>query len=82
MIWEMADPIVNCSDHICSKCWLLEDLQLRVDELESESQILRHIWEGEKYLNAVFQEVVKPGRLCTSNSVINQERQGVMASEV
>eukprot|EP00061_Rhincodon_typus_P016387 g44579.t1 len=34
----LADPIANCSDHIYSKCWLLKELRLRVDELESELQ--------------------------------------------
>eukprot|EP00061_Rhincodon_typus_P011892 g37247.t1 len=80
-MWKLADPIAKCSDHICSKCWLLEDLWLRVDELELEPQTLRHIREGEKYLDTVFQETVTPGRLRTSNSVSDQGQQGVTVSE-
>eukprot|EP00061_Rhincodon_typus_P010073 g34083.t1 len=80
-MWELANPIASCSDHICSKSWLLEDLWLRVDELESELQTLRHIREGKKYLDALFQEAVTPGRLSTSNSVSDQGQQGVIASE-
>eukprot|EP00061_Rhincodon_typus_P006358 g26919.t1 len=64
-----------------SKCWLLEELQLRVDELESELQTLRYIWEGEKYLDALFQEVVAAGRLSTTNLVRGQGQEGVTASE-
>eukprot|EP00061_Rhincodon_typus_P016007 g43994.t1 len=69
MMWELADPIASGGDHTCSKYWLLEELQLRVDELESELQTLRHIQEGEKYkyLDTVFQEAVAAGRLSTSN---------------
>eukprot|EP00061_Rhincodon_typus_P003069 g19199.t1 len=59
-MWELADPIESGGDHICSK-WLLEELRLRVDELESELQTLRHIRKGEKYLDALFQEAVTPG---------------------
>eukprot|EP00061_Rhincodon_typus_P005885 g25939.t1 len=80
-MWELADPIVNNGDHICNKCWLLEELQLSVDELESELQILRHIWEGEKYLDAMFQEAVTPGRLSASDLVGGQGEQGMTASE-
>eukprot|EP00061_Rhincodon_typus_P000347 g11404.t1 len=80
-MWELADPIANGGDHIYSKCWLLEELWLRVDELESEHQILRHIWEWEKYLDAVFQETVTPGKLRTSNMVSGQGQQGVTVSE-
>eukprot|EP00061_Rhincodon_typus_P007688 g29636.t1 len=58
MMWELADHIANCSDHVCSKCWLLKELWPRVDELESELQTQRHIREGEKCLDAVFQEAV------------------------
>lgn len=81
MMWELADPIVNGRDHICSKCWLLEELRLRVDDLESELQTLRHIREGESYLDVLFQEAVTPGRLSNSNSVSDQGQQGVIASE-
>eukprot|EP00061_Rhincodon_typus_P002865 g18690.t1 len=80
-MWELADPIVNCSDHISSKCWLLEELRLRVDELESELQALRHIRKGEEYLDAVFQEAVTPGRLSNSDLVSGQGQQGVTVSE-
>eukprot|EP00061_Rhincodon_typus_P005754 g25640.t1 len=48
MMWELADPMANCSDHICSKCRLLE---------------LRTFWyfqEGQSYLDALFQEAVTP----------------------
>eukprot|EP00061_Rhincodon_typus_P019052 g48491.t1 len=72
MMWELADPIANCSDHICSKCWLLEEIWLRVDELESDLQTLRHIRERDVYLNAVFHDAVTPGRLITSNLVSGQ----------
>ena len=47
MMWELADPIASCNDHICSKCWLLEELRLKINELESEIQTLRHIRVGE-----------------------------------
>jgi len=47
MMWEMADPVASCSDHICSKCWQLEELRLRVDELESELQTLARPGGGE-----------------------------------
>eukprot|EP00061_Rhincodon_typus_P003356 g19890.t1 len=76
-MWELADSIVNCSDHICSKYWLLEELLLRVDELESEVQTLRPIRDGEKYLDALFQEAVTPGRLNNSNLVSGQGQQAV-----
>eukprot|EP00061_Rhincodon_typus_P004470 g22681.t1 len=76
-MWELADPVANK----CSKCWLLEELQLRVDKLESELQTLRHIREGEMYLDAVVQEAVTPGRLSTSNLVSGQGQQGLTASE-
>eukprot|EP00061_Rhincodon_typus_P016381 g44572.t1 len=56
MVWKLADPIENGSDRMCSKCWLLEELWLKIDELEFELQTLRHIQEGERYLDAVFQE--------------------------
>eukprot|EP00061_Rhincodon_typus_P001016 g13459.t1 len=81
IMWELADPIANCSDHICSKCWLLEELWLRVDELESELQTLRHIRDGEKYLDTVFQEAVAPGRLSTSHLVSDHGQQDVTVSE-
>eukprot|EP00061_Rhincodon_typus_P013532 g39958.t1 len=80
-MWELAVPIMSCSDHICCKCWLLGELWLGVDELESELQTLRHIWQGVKYLDVLFQEVVTPGRLSTSNSVSDQGQQGVIAGE-
>eukprot|EP00061_Rhincodon_typus_P003546 g20351.t1 len=80
-MWELADPIASCSDHICSKCWLLEDLRLRIDELEPELQTLRYIWEGEKYLDTLSQEMVTPGRLNTSDSIIDQGQQGMIANE-
>eukprot|EP00061_Rhincodon_typus_P005877 g25928.t1 len=80
-MWELADPIANCSDHICNKCWLHEELRLRVDELEPEFQTLRHIQEGEKYLNVVFQEAVTPGRLSISNLVSGQGQQNVTVNE-
>eukprot|EP00061_Rhincodon_typus_P005865 g25890.t1 len=66
---------------MCSKCWLLEELQFRVNELESELQTLRHIREGQKYLDTVLQEAVTPGRLSTSNLVSSQGHQRVTASE-
>eukprot|EP00061_Rhincodon_typus_P008381 g30933.t1 len=47
-------------------CWLLEELQFRADELESEFP-LQHIREEESYLCAVFQEVVIFLRLTTMN---------------
>eukprot|EP00061_Rhincodon_typus_P006000 g26169.t1 len=81
MMWELADPIANCNDHIYSKCWLLEELRLRVDELELELQTLQHIGEGEKYLDALFQEAVTPARLRTSDLVSGQGQQGVTVSE-
>ncbi|XP_072440420.1 protein FAM3B-like [Chiloscyllium punctatum] len=40
IMWELMDPIVVHSDHICSKCSSLEELWLKVDELESELQTL------------------------------------------
>ena len=43
MMWELVDPRVLPSDHVCSKCRLLEELQLKVDELASELQTLRLI---------------------------------------
>jgi len=76
MMWEMADPVASCS-----KCWLLKELRLRVDELESELQKLRHIREGESYLETVFQEAVTPGRVTIVNSVSGQGQQDVTASE-
>eukprot|EP00061_Rhincodon_typus_P014804 g42106.t1 len=76
-MWEIADRVASCSDHICSKCWLLEELWLRFDELESELWTLQHILEGESYLDALFQEVVTPARLSTSNLVRGQGQPGV-----
>eukprot|EP00061_Rhincodon_typus_P012548 g38348.t1 len=80
-MWELADPIAHCSDHICNKCWLLEELRLRVDELEAELQTLWHIREGKKYLDALFQEAVTPGRLSNLNLVNGQGQQGVTVSK-
>eukprot|EP00061_Rhincodon_typus_P004564 g22888.t1 len=80
-MWELADPIASCSDHICSKCWMLEDLGLRVDELESELQTLRHIREGKEYPDDLFQEAVTPGRLSCSNLVSGQGQQGATVNE-
>eukprot|EP00061_Rhincodon_typus_P009878 g33706.t1 len=78
---ELADPIASCSNYICSNCWLLDELRLRIDEQDSEFETLWYIREGEKYLVALFQEVVAPGRLSTSNSVSDQVQQVVIASE-
>eukprot|EP00061_Rhincodon_typus_P013897 g40555.t1 len=80
-MWELANPIASYSDHTCSKCWLLKELQLRINELGSELQTLRQIWEGEKYLYALFQEAGTPSRLSTSISVSDQAQQGVIANE-
>eukprot|EP00061_Rhincodon_typus_P014592 g41702.t1 len=65
MIWELVHPIVVHCDHICRKCWLFEELQLI--NSESEFQTLRHIREGESWLDAVFQEADKLLRLTTLN---------------
>ncbi|XP_072352062.1 uncharacterized protein [Scyliorhinus torazame] len=81
LMWELADPIASCSDHICSKCWLLEELRLRVDELESELHTLRHFREGETYLDTVFQEAVTPVRVSSLNPASGQGQQGVTASQ-
>eukprot|EP00061_Rhincodon_typus_P000595 g12163.t1 len=78
---ELADPIANCSDDVCSKGWLLEELWLRVDELELELQALWHIWEEKKYLDNLFQEAVTPGRLSNSNLFSGQGQQGVTVSK-
>eukprot|EP00061_Rhincodon_typus_P001248 g14166.t1 len=78
-MWELAVPIESCGDHIYGKCWLLEELWLRVDELQSELQALQHIKEGKKYLDALFQEAVTPGGLSTS--VSDQGQQRVIANE-
>eukprot|EP00061_Rhincodon_typus_P003041 g19140.t1 len=67
LMWQLADPSANGGDQICNKCKLLKELQLRVNQLESELETLQHIREGEKYLNAMFQEAVTPSRLSASN---------------
>eukprot|EP00061_Rhincodon_typus_P012886 g38913.t1 len=68
MMQELVDPVVAHCDYVCSKYWLFERMWLRVDKLESELRTLRHIREGEHYLDAVFQEAVTPLELATSNS--------------
>eukprot|EP00061_Rhincodon_typus_P006269 g26734.t1 len=80
-MWELAVPIEYGSDHICSKCWLLDNSEPKFNELESEPQTLRQVQDAEKYLDALFQEAVTPGRLSTSNSVSDQEQQDVIVSE-
>ena len=81
MMLELVDPIETISDHICSKCWLLEELRLKIDELESELQTLRHIQEGESYLDTLFQVAVTPSRIASVDSVSDQGQSGVTASE-
>eukprot|EP00061_Rhincodon_typus_P000507 g11924.t1 len=74
-MWELADPIANCSDHICSKCWLLEELRLRVDELESELQTLWHVREGDQYVDALFRSwSYLIGKVLQIQSVIRNSR--------
>ena len=79
MMWELVDPKGIPNEHVCSKCWLLEELRLRVDELDSELRTLRHFREGESYLDSVFQETVTPLRL--TNSAGGQGQEGVAANE-
>uniref|UniRef100_UPI00398E8277 zinc finger protein 474-like n=1 Tax=Pristiophorus japonicus TaxID=55135 RepID=UPI00398E8277 len=69
------------SDHICNKCLQLEELRLRVDELESELQTLRCIRQWESYLDTVFQEAVTPLRLIHSNLVRGQGQEDVTTSK-
>lgn len=80
MMYELVDPLLVPGDHICSKCWMIEELGLKVDDLESELQMLRHISKGENCLDAVLLEGVTPVRLTASNLVRIQE-EGVTASE-
>ena len=39
-MWEFVESTVIPDNHVCSKCRHLEELQLRVFELESEVQTL------------------------------------------
>ncbi|XP_048468927.1 granulocyte colony-stimulating factor receptor-like [Rhincodon typus] len=48
MMWELVIPIVVHSDHIFNQSLLLEELRLRVDELEFDLRTLRRIREGEE----------------------------------
>jgi len=74
-------PIEVLGGHICSKCLRLGELRLRVEELESELQTLRHIRNGEGYLDCVFREVVTPNRVVSSNLIRGQGQDGVTTSE-
>ncbi|XP_072891840.1 uncharacterized protein [Hemitrygon akajei] len=78
-MWEPVDPIEGHGDYICSKCLLLEEIQLHIDELQSELQTLRHIREGDSYLDSVYQEIATPNRL--TNVDCSQAQDGVAMSE-
>lgn len=51
---EVLDLLAVPGDHICSKCWVIEELGLKVDNLESELLLQRHIREGQNYLDLYF----------------------------
>eukprot|EP00061_Rhincodon_typus_P004455 g22626.t1 len=65
MMWELVVPIVVHSDHICSKCWLLEEFQLRVDELENELRIRQHLREGAELLRFLQHHLLDPSTCLT-----------------
>ncbi|XP_078087631.1 NACHT, LRR and PYD domains-containing protein 3-like [Mustelus asterias] len=84
-----VDPKVDPRDHVGSKCWLLEDLQLKIDELDSELQTLRLIREGESYLNIYcvhvdrkspkpFHSAVQAIASCFSNVFVARKSESVI----
>eukprot|EP00061_Rhincodon_typus_P012701 g38600.t1 len=76
--WDVgvADSLLLDMVIVWHLCGANEELRLKIDELESELQTLRHIREAERYLDAVFQEAVT-SRL--TNSIGGQGQQGVTA---
>ncbi|XP_051897466.1 40S ribosomal protein S24 isoform X2 [Pristis pectinata] len=66
LTWELVDLAAVQDGHICSKCLRLDELRLRVDELELQLQTLRSIREGVSYVDMVHQVTVTPFRAGTS----------------
>lgn len=79
-MWEFVDTIDVEDPYSCSKCLRLEELQLRIDELETQLHTLRYIREGEYYLDVLCQGMVTPTSL--TNSVGSEQgKEGVAISE-